>query len=205
MPELPVAKEVTRSGCLLAIRKLLAIRSPGGDPQREGEGRRSSTPTFWDMHPPAQYKNLPMLPPDEPAPPLPLAARRYRAETRPPLLKKSPKRAISWSEDQINRLQQDNRDLRQKILEQKRTDVEKDQTIAFLTQQNAQYRQEIDRNNDVSQFANTVIVAVQEFQQARSRRSVNSSNYGDAPKGVSTDSNTIGDALSDIIRIYTQI
>jgi hypothetical protein len=157
------------------------------------------------MHPPAQYKTLPILPLGEPAPPLPLATRRYRAETRPPLVKKSPKRAISWSEDQINRLQQDNRDLRQKILEQKRTDLEKDQTIAFLTQQNAQYRQEIDRNNDVSQFANTVIVAVQEFQQAQSRQSANSSNYGDAPRGVSRDSNTIGDALSDIIKIYSQI
>ena len=146
-----------------------------------------------------------MLPPGEPTPPLPLAARRYRAETRPPLVKRSPKRAISWSEDQINRLQQDNRDLRQKILDQKRTDVEKDQTIASLTRQNDQYRQEIDRIHDVSQFANTVIVAVQEFQQAQSRQSANSSNYGDAPKGVSVESNTIGDALSDIIRVYSQI
>lgn len=205
MPELPVAKEVTRSGCLLAIRKLLAIRSPEGDLPREGEGRRSSTPPFWDMHPPAQYKYLPMLPPGEPAPPLPLAVRRHRAEARPPLMKKSPKRAISWSEDQINRLQQDNRDLRQKILEQKRTDVEKDQTIAFLTQQNAQYKQEIDRNSDVSQFANTIIVAVQELQQTQSRQSANSSNYGDAPKGVFMDNNTIRDSFSDIIRIYSQI
>ena len=95
--------------------------------------------------------------------------------------------------------------MRQKILDQKRTDVEKDQTIAFLTRQNDQYRQEIDRIHEVSQFANTVIVAVQEFQQAQSRQSANSSNYGGAPKGVSVESNTIGDALSDIIRVYSQI
>lgn len=173
------------------------------------------------MTPPPQ-KPLPLLPPGEPAPPPPLAARRFRAEARPPPTKKPPKRAISWSEDQINRLQQDNRELRQKIIEQKRVDLEKDQTIAFLKQQNAQYGREIDRKHEMAQFANSIIVAVQDFQQAQSRRSANpydtltgdtrmSGNHiGDA--GIvnsntwdSWDSNTIWDAISESIRIYSQV
>ncbi|KAI3333828.1 hypothetical protein F4824DRAFT_234757 [Ustulina deusta] len=130
---------------------------------------------------------------------------RSPVATRPPATKKPPKRAISWSEDQINRLQKDNRELRQKILDQKRTDVEKDETIAFLTQQNAQYRQEIDRRTDVAQFANNIIVTVQDFQEAQSRQSASSSDYGAIPASEGRDSGTMGDMLNDIIRIYSQI
>jgi hypothetical protein len=36
MPELPLVNKATRNGCPLAIRKLLAIRSPEGDLPREG-------------------------------------------------------------------------------------------------------------------------------------------------------------------------
>ncbi|KAI3331118.1 hypothetical protein F4824DRAFT_458040 [Ustulina deusta] len=223
MQEFPLVNEVddldstlgaqrtpARNGCLLAIRNLFTVQLREEE-QLQGGGRRSSTPLFWDMHPPVQDKTLPMLPPGDPAPPLRLADRRGRletrspAETRPPATKKPPKRAISWSEDQINRLQKDNRELRQKILDQKRTDVEKDETIAFLTQQNAQYRQEIDRRTDMTQFANNIIVAVQDFQEAQSRQSTNSSDYGAIPASEGRDSGTMGDMLSDIIRIYSQI
>src|SRR6187549_3577054 len=98
--------------------------------------RRGSTPPFWDMHP-TGYKALPMLPHyTKGAPPLPLGARRLRTEIGASPVQKPMKR-ISWSEQQINNLQTDNKDLRNKIIDQKRIDVEKDQTIAFLKEQNA--------------------------------------------------------------------
>lgn len=101
--------------------------------------------------------------------------------------------------------------------------MEKDQTIAFLKQQNAQYGREIDRKHEMAQFANSIIVAVQDFQQAQSRRSVNPTSYdtptsdthisdiriGDVRVGdiriESGDSNTIWDAISESIRVYSQI
>ncbi|KAI8626623.1 hypothetical protein F5Y19DRAFT_221895 [Xylariaceae sp. FL1651] len=223
MQEFPLVNEVAhldstlgtqrtqaRNGCLLALRNLFTVQSREEE-QLEGGGRHSSAPLFWDMHPPVQNKTLPTLPPGDPAPPLPLADRRGRLETRspvearPPATKKPPKRAISWSEDQINRLQKDNRELRQKILDQKRTDVEKDETIAFLTQQNAQYRQEIEQKTSVTHFANSIIIAVQDFQEGQSRQSASSSDYGAIPASQCRDSGTMGDMLSDIIRIYSQI
>ncbi|KAI1207647.1 uncharacterized protein F4807DRAFT_434036 [Annulohypoxylon truncatum] len=200
----------TRKGCLSGIRNLFAVR-PQEEKGLQGGTDHSSTPPCWDMNPPEHLKDLPMLPPEEPAPPLRLADRRDHLETRPPVekrplaAKKPLRRMISWSEDQINRLQKDNRELRQKILDQKRTEVEKDQTITFLTQQNTQYQQEIDRRNDVTQFANSIIVAVQDFQESQSRQSTKSTEYGDIPPSDGRGSGTMGDMLSDIIRIYSQI
>ncbi|KAK0627167.1 hypothetical protein B0T14DRAFT_511940 [Immersiella caudata] len=201
----------TRNRCLFASLfnfQLGEVKQSG-----KGEKRRSSSPPFWDMTP--TQKPLPKLPGDH-APLAPLAARRFHAEARLPPTKKPPKRAISWSEDQINRLQQDNRELRQKILEQKRVDMEKDQTIAFLKQQNAQYGREIDRKHEMAQFANSIIVAVRDFQQAQPWQSANPTNYGethtntahtsDARTGdTRIESNSISDAISEIIRIYSQV
>lgn len=119
-------------------------------------------------------------------------------------MKKPLKRALSWSEDQINKLQHDNTELRQKIIDLKRAAVEKDQSIAILTQQNAQYKEELDRKNDMIQFANSIIVTVQDFQETQSRESANSSNYEDMSPSGSRDT-TGGDEFSDIIRIYGQI
>jgi len=196
----------TRSGCLPAsIRNLFTGRPWEWEQSQKGikqpRDRRSSTPPCWDMYPPSHLKTLPTLPSESPAAPLPIAERRYRSETRQPT-RKTPIRALSWSEDQINKLQQDNRDLRQKIIAQKRIDVGKDQTIAALRQQNAQYKQELNQKNDVTQFANSIVVAVQDFQKAQSRQS---SNYEDTPKGNGRETSIIGDALSDIIRIYSQV
>lgn len=196
----------TRSGCLPAsIRGLFAVHSWEWEQSQKGKkqprDRRSSTPPCWDMHSPAHLKTLPTLPPANPTPPLPIAERRYRSDTRQPP-RKTPVRGLSWSEDQINKLQQDNRDLRKKIIAQERIDVGKDQTIAALRQQNAQYKQELNQKNDVTQFANSIVVAVQDFQKAQSRQS---SDYGDTPKGNGRETSIIGDALSDIIRVYSQI
>lgn len=198
-----------RSGCLPAtIRNLFAARPWEWEQSQKGEtrprDRRSSTPPCWDMYPPAHLKTLPTLPSEDLVPPLPIAERRYRSETRQPT-KKTPIRALSWSEDQINKLQQDNRDLRQKIIAQKRIDVGKDQTIATLRQQNAQYKQELDQKNDVAKFADSIIVAVQDFQKERSRPSTDSSDYGDTLRDNGRETSIIGDALSDIIRVYSQI
>lgn len=196
----------THSGCLLpTIRYLSTVRPWMREQPQKGNtqprDRRSSPPPCWDMYPPAYLKTLPTLPSGDPAPPLPIAERRYRSDTRQPP-KKTPVRALSWSEDQINKLQQDNRDLRQKVITQKRIDVGKDQTIAALRQQNAQYKQELNQKNDVTQFANSIVVAVQDFQKAQSRQS---SNYEGTPKGSRRETSIIGDALSGTIRVYSQL
>jgi hypothetical protein len=184
-------KEKLRTGRFHVVQALLAAR--------EGRERHSSSPPFWDMN--APEKLLPVLPQEPPAPPLPLAQRRLRAETRP-----SPKkRAISWSEEQINKLQRDNKELRQKILDQKRLDVEKDQTISHLRQQNAHFIRQIERQTDMTQFANNIIVAVQDFQQAKSQQSDSSSDYELGVVGsTSGGSGEISGAISDIIRVYSE-
>jgi len=89
--------------------------------------------------------------------------------------------------------------------------MEKDRTIALLKEHNARYIQEIDRQNEVARFAHRIIIAVQDFQQAKSRQSNSSSNYQDSAAGgikESKDSEALGHSLngtiSDIMHIYNQ-
>jgi hypothetical protein len=165
--------------------------------------RRSSTVLFWDMSPRIDHKALPMPPQEEvPLPPLPLAQRRL-LEARGG---SKPTKRLSWSEQQINRLQMDNRELRQKIIDQKRIDLEKDNTITLLREQNARYIREIDRQSEATRFADSIIVAVQDFQQSASRQSDSSSNYhDDTLDGRETLSDAVGRGLNEVIRIYGQM
>lgn len=64
--------------------------------------------------------------------------------------------------------------------------------------------QELNQTNEVTHFANSISVAVQDFQKAQSRQSTCSSNYGHSPK-VNDGNNSVENALRDIIRIYNQI
>lgn len=112
---------------------------------------------------------------------------------------------ISWTEQEINKLQIDNKELRQKILDQKRIDMEKDRTIAHLKGENSRYIREIDRQSEATQLANSIIVAVQDYQRSKSP----SGSSGDINTDDSRDEETLGDAVDDaisgIIQIYNEL
>ena len=82
--------------------------------------------------------------------------------------------------------------------------MEKDQRIALLEQQVSRHVQEIDRYSEAETFAKTIIVAVQDFQQAKSQKSSNPSDR--SPLGpIDRDSEGLGDAISGIIQVYSQL
>lgn len=84
--------------------------------------------------------------------------------------------------------------------------MEKDQTISHLRQQNAHFIRQIERQTDMTQFANNIIVAVQDFQQAKLRQSDSSSDYQLGAGGrTSGGSGGISGAISDIIGVYNEI
>lgn len=85
--------------------------------------------------------------------------------------------------------------------------MEKDQTIARLEQQNSRYLREIDRQSGAETLAKTIIVAVQDFQQAKSQESSNPGDYSVSPLTTSDnrDSEALGDAITSIIQVYSQI
>jgi hypothetical protein len=99
--------------------------------------------------------------------PLPLRQRKLLANTNDV----HQKRPVSWSEAQINMLQGENRELRQYIIDQKRSEGEKDETLGLLRRQNAQFAQEIYQQSEmISKLVCTVAAAVQDFQEATSYR-----------------------------------
>ena len=85
--------------------------------------------------------------------------------------------------------------------------MEKDRAIARLEQQNSRYLQEIDRRSGAETLAKTIIVAVQDFQQAKSHESSNPGDYSVNPPPTSdnTDSESLGVANTSIIQDYSQI
>lgn len=110
-------------------------------------------------------KPLPMTPPP---PPAPLASRRFLDMESPAPLKPT-KRSLSWSEDQINTLQDENRKLRQQIIEQKRLNLEKNELISQLRQETVQYDRRLCQQKEmVKQIANTIIVAFQDYDELAS-------------------------------------
>ncbi|KAK1980499.1 hypothetical protein LZ30DRAFT_689873 [Colletotrichum cereale] len=87
----------------------------------------------------AAQGNMPQAPP-------PLAQRRYLRDPSAPL---SPnQRPISWSENQILSLEDENRKLRHQIISQKRIDDDKDHIIAMLRQHNCQVNLELNRQTE---------------------------------------------------------
>ncbi|KAM5357286.1 hypothetical protein ACJZ2D_016423 [Fusarium nematophilum] len=96
-------------------------------------------------------KPLPVLPLSAepgfmPRAPPPLAQRQYLVN-RPASLRLKP-RPLTWSEDQINHLQEENRKLRSQIISQKRVDADKDHIISMLRQLNSQVNQDLRRQNE---------------------------------------------------------
>ena len=64
-------------------------------------------------------------------------------------------------------LQRENKELRQHILDQKRREVEKDQTIAMLRQHNVRHAHDID--NLIDQFSSTMNAALEKIRGSRKR------------------------------------
>lgn len=172
------------------------------------ENRESSSLLFWDMPPPG--KVLPMLPANEaPAPPLPLAERRpYNIEMKA-CPTQTPAKRISWSEQQINNLQKDVKELRQQIINQRRKASENEQELGALRRENSLYKREIDRQRDIITLANSVIVAVTDFQTKS--QTARSSTYSESPiLGGRQRSNrghlgNVMSEISDIIQIYNRV
>jgi hypothetical protein len=126
--------------------------------------------------------------------PAPLKARKFIAgDVRPDPVRK-PRRPLSWSEEQINMLQRENKELRQHIMNQRRREVEKDQAMAALQQQNANYARVDDL---VDQLANAVGVALEELRENRKR-------LADNPQFENGGSYKEEDSVDEIIKIYDQ-
>ncbi|KAK4163061.1 hypothetical protein QBC43DRAFT_188498, partial [Cladorrhinum sp. PSN259] len=79
-----------------------------------------------------------------------------------------PQRDLSWSEEQINILQKENRELRQYILDQEKNIVQHQTKIASLQHQNREYLRQIDRQHQmILQFSQTIYVAFQDYEELR--------------------------------------
>ena len=131
------------------------------------------------------HKVLPQAPP-------PLAERRYY-RYHPPITRPQ-ERIISWSEEQINTLQEDNRKLRQEIINQKKMDSDRDHIIAMLRQQNYQSTEELRRQNEALIQHTNMAVAIQNPKHLPLHR------LAPSPSG-SSDCGII----DDIIEIYNMI
>lgn len=84
--------------------------------------------------------------------------------------------------------------------------MEKDQRIALLEQQISRHVQEIDRYSEAETLAKTIIVAVQDFQQAKSQKSSNPSDRSISPLGpIDREGEGLSDAISGIIQVYSQL
>jgi hypothetical protein len=98
------------------------------------------------------------------------------------------------------------KELRQNIIDQKRIEMEKDRTIAYLEAQNGRYIREIEQQDEAVTFAKSIIVAVQDFQQTKSRKPGSSSVYQASPVSpISPAVDPHGDAISAVIDIFNQI
>ena len=126
--------------------------------------------------------------------PAPLKARKFIAgDVRPDPVRK-PRRPLTWSEEQINMLQRENKELRQHIMDQKRREIEKDQAMATLQKQNASYARVDDL---VDQFANAMGVALEELREGRKRLTGN-------PQFDKRGSHKQDNSIDEIINIYDQ-
>ena len=125
-----------------------------------------------------------------PQAPPPLAQRQYLDH---PARKVRP-RPVTWSETQINNLQEENRKLRSEIISQKRVDADKDHIISMLRQPNSRANRELNRQNEaLAQLAN-MAVAIQSRNEVR---------YIRRPSGK-TPSLDHG-ALDEVIQIYSNL
>ncbi|CAJ2505627.1 Uu.00g130210.m01.CDS01 [Anthostomella pinea] len=141
---------------------------------------------------PLHDKPLPTLPVLCATPPLPLSQRRMLQPSRE-AVHDPPQRGISWSEDQINALQSENKKLRQHILRHRRKESENHETIALLTQQNVCYLREIEQQDEkVTRIAAFVATTFEEYKHSRWSR----------PKEPRASYHT---TISDIIGIYSEL
>lgn len=95
----------------------------------------------------AELGFLPQAPP-------PLAQRQYLDQPA----QKPRLRPLTWSETQINNLQEENRKLRSEIISQKRVEADKSHIITMLRQLNSQANRQLQRQNEaLAQLANMAV------------------------------------------------
>lgn len=133
---------------------------------------------------------------DKPLPLPPLSPKYESPRAPPPLANRtyldnsSKHRPITWSEDQINILQEENRKLRRQILAQKRVENDKDRIISMLRQHNRQANQELNRQNEaISRLANMAV-------------SIQGSTKPALDRAESCSSGSLDYSAVDIIQIY---
>jgi hypothetical protein len=125
-----------------------------------------------------------------PQAPLPLAQRQYLDHSA----RKLRVRPLTWSETQINNLQEENRKLRNEIISQKRVESDKNHAISMLRQLNSRANRELNRQNEaLAQLAN-MAVAIQSHHEVPH------------PQRLSTRSPSLDHgALDEVIQIYSNL
>ena len=155
-------------GLWAGLRSAAPVQEPSQVLQKWPAAERPNaySPATWpdeECSPRLENKLLPPLPVLGVNAPLPLAQRRPLHVM--PLAEKARHRIKSWSEDQIDFLQEENRKLRQEILRRKRAEPDSREAVALLQQQNARLLDEIKRQDGkVAQIAESVAAAFQEFK-----------------------------------------
>ena len=156
--------------------------------------RPAYSPATWpdeECSPRLGDKLLPPLPVLGVSPPLPLAQRRP-LRVAPPA-ERTWHRIKSWSEDQIDFLQEENKRLRYQISRQNRAESESREAVALLQRQNACYLNEIRRQSEkVAELVESVAAVFQEFKDQE---------WG-ASKKQQTD---VGPTIDEIIHIYSDL
>lgn len=146
--------------------------------------------------PQSMEKPLPMAPASAelgfmPRAPPPLAQRQYHNHPASPKVRSRP---LTWSEVQINNLQEENRKLRSQIISQKRVDADKDHIISMLRQHNSRANRELNRQNEALTRLADMAVAIRSCK--------------DLPHtGLPSERSTSLDhgALDEVIRIYSNL
>lgn len=126
-----------------------------------------------------------------PRAPPPLAQRQYLNHPASPKVRSRP---LTWSEDQINNLQEENQKLRSQIISQKRVDADKDHIISMLRQLNSQANRELNRQNEALARLADMAVAI---------RSCKDLPYTGLPSERSTSLDH--GALDEVIQIYSNL
>ncbi|KDN70500.1 hypothetical protein CSUB01_07945 [Colletotrichum sublineola] len=133
----------------------------------------------------ATQESVPQAPP-------PLVQRRYLRDRSAPF--GSTQRPISWSENQILALEDENRDLRHQIISQKRIDDDKDHIIAMLRQHNCQVNLELSRQTE----ALTKLASMAMANQSSGHLPINRAS---SHRSESLDHS----AVDEVIQIYSRL
>ncbi|KAH8889968.1 hypothetical protein GQ53DRAFT_824981 [Thozetella sp. PMI_491] len=161
---------------------------------------QSSTPSFYDrgLSVSSQVKPLPSVPEESPIlPPPPLQQRRFMVGNVKPDSARKTKR-LTWSEEQVEILERQVKDLRRAIFHERRQGAEKDRHIARLEARLNKHLQIFNEQDDqLKQFADTLDVALDDLRLKRKWSSPRTSSEESADTGSSY--------LDELITVYNRI